>query len=284
MAKKKTSKKATTKKPAASSKKQASAATSKKTAKKVTKKVAKKTTKKVTKKVAKKTTKKVTKKDAAKAEKPSAKKTTKKAASKSGSGSKSPRRKIDFANPKSVAAAAVTSKVDSDGYVFINGRRVRAISTKGLTVKKKTRTTKAVVAVDTPDNPDVSQIKTKMNKKEIDVFRDLLLEKRRAIVGMVSGLENEALKSSGGNLSNMPIHMADVGSDVFEQDFTLGMAETERNLLHEIDGALERIVNKTYGVCQSTGKTIPKARLKAKPWAKFTVEAARANERSIVAE
>ena len=123
-----------------------------------------------------------------------------------------------------------------------------------------------------------------MNKKELDGFKELLLEKRRAIVRMVSGLENEALKPNGGNLSNMPIHMADVGTDAFEQDFTLGMAETERNLLHEIDSALERIGSKTYGICQATGKTIPKARLKAKPWAKFTVEAARVNERSAVTE
>lgn len=281
--KKVTTKKAVTKKvaakktPAKKTSKKAPAA--KKTAKKAP--VAKKTpaAKKAPaiKKTAKTTTKATTKKAA------SGKKTTKKAGS--DKEKKAPRRKIDFANPKSVAAAAVTSEVDAQGYVFINGRRVRAISTKGMELKKKSKSSRTTPVVEeVKAAPDVSRIKTKMPKKELDAYRDLLLEKRRQIVGMVSGLESEALRSNGGNLSNMPIHMADVGTDVFEQDFTLGMAETERALLVEIDAALLRIKNKTYGVCQASGKPIPKTRLKAKPWAKYTIEAARVHERSTAAE
>jgi DnaK suppressor protein len=104
--------------------------------------------------------------------------------------------------------------------------------------------------------------------------------KRRQLIGMLSGMEDEALRSSGGNLSTMPLHMADIGSDTFDQDFTLGMAETERALLDEINAALGRIDNKTYGVCQLTGKPIPKTRLEAKPWAKYSIEAAKMMERS----
>ena len=196
------------------------------------------------------------------------------------SAKKTPRRKIDFANPRSVAAAAASSEVDKNGYVVINGRRVRAISTKGAGVKKKSRSKAASTVTKTEAEVDVSKIKTHLTRKELTAYKALLLEKRRHIVGMVSGLETEALRSSGGNLSNMPIHMADVGTDVFEQDFTLGMAATERELIIEIDAALERIVAKTYGVCQQTGKPIPKARLQAKPWAKYTIEAARMAERN----
>ena len=285
-AKKAATKKSTTKKVAA--KKVAAKKTpAKKTSKKasVPKKApaAKKTTKATTKATAKKTasSKKTTKATTKKAA--SGKKTTKKAGS--DKEKKAPRRKIDFANPKSVAAAAVTSEVDAQGYVFINGRRVRAISTKGMELKKKSKTARTTAVVEeVKAAPDVSRIKTKMLKKELDGYRELLLEKRRQIVGMVSGLESEALRSNGGNLSNMPIHMADVGTDVFEQDFTLGMAETERALLVEIDAALLRIKNKTYGVCQASGKPIPKTRLKAKPWAKYTIEAARVHERSTASE
>ncbi|MCA9295505.1 MAG: TraR/DksA C4-type zinc finger protein, partial [Phycisphaerales bacterium] len=61
----------------------------------------------------------------------------------------------------------------------------------------------------------------------------------------------------------------------YDQDFMLGMAESERKVLREIDDALRRIADKTYGVCQMTGEQIPTARLDAKPWAKYTVEAAR---------
>ena len=275
---KKTSKKASVSKKAPAAKKTSKkAATSKKAP--AAKKTAKATTKATAKKSAssKKTTKATTKKAA------SGKKTTKKAGS--DKEKKAPRRKIDFANPKSVAAAAVTSEVDAQGYVFINGRRVRAISTKGMELKKKSKTARTTAVVEeVKAAPDVSRIKTKMLKKELDGYRELLLEKRRQIVGMVSGLESEALRSNGGNLSNMPIHMADVGTDVFEQDFTLGMAETERALLVEIDAALLRIKNKTYGVCQASGKPIPKTRLKAKPWAKYTIEAARVHERSTASE
>jgi RNA polymerase-binding transcription factor DksA len=188
---------------------------------------------------------------------------------------------IDLAQHKSVAAAAAavaqSRPADSSEFIIINGRRVRAISTKGLTIAKKTKST-AVEAPAAPTEQQIAEIKTKLSKKDLDEYRTLLLAKRRQLVGMLNGMEDEALRSSGGNLSNMPVHMADMGSDVYEQDFTLGMAETERAILDEIDAALLRIENKTFGVCQMTGKPISKARLDAKPWAKYTIEAERIAE------
>ena len=195
-------------------------------------------------------------------------------------GKKTPRRKINFANPRSVAAAAAGAETDSEGYVVINGRRVRSISTKGIVVKKKTRLKAVPETVKTAEVTDMAKIKTHLTKRELTAYKSLLLVKRRHIVGMVSGLETEALRSSSGNLSSMPIHMADIGTDAFEQDFTLGMAATERELIFEIDSALDRIATRIYGVCQSTGEPIPKARLQAKPWAKYTIEAARIAERN----
>jgi RNA polymerase-binding transcription factor DksA len=198
-----------------------------------------------------------------------------KSASKSAPKKKGP---IDLATAKSVAAVAAASQADSSGYVVINGRRVRMISTKGLPAPKRTK----VVVEKEVEKPDlqIAQIKTKLTKKELDEYRALLLLKRRQLVGMLSGMEDEALRSSGGNLSTMPLHMADIGTDTFDQDFTLGMAETERALLDEIDAAIGRIEDKTYGVCQLTGKPIPKTRLEAKPWAKYSIEAAKILERS----
>jgi RNA polymerase-binding protein DksA len=187
---------------------------------------------------------------------------------------------IDLAQHKSVAeaAAAVANARGGTGeFIIINGRRVRAISTKGISVAKKTKTTTTEAAAG-PSEQQIREIKTKLGKKELDEYRLLLHAKRRQLVGMLSGMEDEALRSSGGNLSNMPVHMADMGSDVYEQDFTLGMAENERALLDEIDAALQRIEDKTYGVCQMTGKPIAKARLDAKPWAKYTIEAERISE------
>jgi RNA polymerase-binding transcription factor DksA len=67
----------------------------------------------------------------------------------------------------------------------------------------------------------------------------------------------------------MPIHMADAGSDNYEIENTLGLMDSERKLVKEIDEALDRIENGTYAICQGNGKPIPKARLEAIPWAKY---------------
>ena len=60
--------------------------------------------------------------------------------------------------------------------------------------------------------------------------------------------------------------------------------DSERKILHEIDAALSRIEDKTYGICEGTGKPIAKARLEAKPWARYSVEYARLIEQGLVAE
>ena len=90
-------------------------------------------------------------------------------------------------------------------------------------------------------------------------------------------MESEAFKS-GSNLSNMPIHMADVGTDNFEQEFTLGLIESERKILREIQEALGRIEDGSYGICQGTNKPIPRVRLEAVPWAKYSLDYAKALE------
>jgi len=161
---------------------------------------------------------------------------------------------------------------DADGYIVYKGRRVRMISTKN--VKKPARKSDESNVAET-DAASPRLVKTKLRKKDLDHYRDLLIIERAERLGDLSAMEAEALRSSAGNISTMPIHMADIGSDVYEQDFMLGMAEGERRLIREIDLALQRIQDGTYGVCQMTGKPIPKARLNAKPWAKYTIEAAR---------
>ena len=117
---------------------------------------------------------------------------------------------------------------------------------------------------------------------DIEHFKQLLLKKRQEIAGNVSEIEEEALKKTDGDLSNMPIHLADMGTDSYEQEFTLGLMDSERKLLREIDDALYRIEQKTYGTCEATGVPIAKARLEAKPWAKYCVEYARKLEQGLV--
>jgi DnaK suppressor protein len=115
--------------------------------------------------------------------------------------------------------------------------------------------------------------------RELEHFRDLLLEKRREIVGDMSSMEREALRSGGSNLSTLPMHMADMGTDNYEQEFTLGLVEKDRNLLRDLNRALAKIQNGTFGICEGTGKPIAKARLEVQPWARFSIEYARQLEK-----
>ena len=125
-----------------------------------------------------------------------------------------------------------------------------------------------------------------MRARDLERFRKLLLEKRRTLAGDVDGLTRAALESSrqdaSGDLSKMPMDMADVGSDNYEQEFTLGLIETEQATLQEIDEALKRIDEKTYGKCAACGKSIPKARLEVRPHAKYCVECQRRQEKGLL--
>ena len=130
--------------------------------------------------------------------------------------------------------------------------------------------------------------KRSLTASDLNHFRQLLLEKRIEILKNVTEIEDEALKKSrldaSGDLSCMPIHMADLGTDNYEQEFALGLMDSERKLLREIDKALERIEQRTYGICIGTGKIIPKARLEAQPWARYCVEYARLLEKGLAVE
>ncbi len=121
--------------------------------------------------------------------------------------------------------------------------------------------------------------KARLSAADLEHFRELLLRKRREILGNVSEIEGEALRKSrldaSGDLSSMPIHMADLGTDNFEQEFSLELMDSERRLLEEIEAALNRIQTGTYGICEGTGKPISKARLEAQPWARYSVEYAK---------
>jgi RNA polymerase-binding protein DksA len=123
---------------------------------------------------------------------------------------------------------------------------------------------------------------SKLTPTEIAEFKALLLTKRNEILGNVFSMEDEALHRQRSDLSNMPIHMADAGSDNYEIENTLGLMDSERKLVKEIDEALDRIENGTYAICQGNGKPIPKARLEAIPWAKYCVEYASMLEKGLV--
>ena len=145
-------------------------------------------------------------------------------------------------------------------------------------VKKNKDTERKGIAIPAPVPTDMKPSKNVAGLKaaELEHYRDLLLAKRRELVGDMNSMEREALQRGGNsNLSNLPLHMADMGTDNYEQEFTLGLMEKDRNLLREINNALGKIQDGTYGICEGTQLPIGKPRLEAQPWAKYSIEHAR---------
>jgi len=126
-----------------------------------------------------------------------------------------------------------------------------------------------------PSEPAKRLKKTPLNKRQLDGFRKRLLEKRAEVFSDVSDMEISALHPEGHAASSMPQHMADQGSDEYDQSLMLGLAESQRKLIREIDEALERIEDRTYGVCHLLGTPIQRDRLEAMPWTKYSLEGAR---------
>ena len=126
--------------------------------------------------------------------------------------------------------------------------------------------------------------KTRLTAKRLREFKAVLLERRARMAEDVRLLGNDAFNrhhGDHGDHTTMPIHMADAGSDTWEQEFDLMLMDTERGRLREIDEALMRIDDRTYGVCLATHRPITIARLNAKPWAKFCIEYARMREQGL---
>ncbi len=96
-----------------------------------------------------------------------------------------------------------------------------------------------------------------------------LLELRDQLRRQMDGLAEESAQEMAG----YSLHMADSGTDNFDRDFALSLLSADQDAIYEIEEALKRIQKNTYGVCELTGKPIPKVRLSAIPWARFTVEA-----------
>lgn len=150
---------------------------------------------------------------------------------------------------------------------------------KKKTTKKKT--TKKKTSKSGPTRKKATN-KTRMSAAELRKFQRLLLEKRVEIFGDVNSMKEESLKRQRSDLSNVPFHMADVGSDNYDLENTLGLMDEEVKLLTEIDDALQRIEDKTYGICEGSDKPIPKARLEAIPWARYCVEYKEKLEKGLV--
>jgi DnaK suppressor protein len=106
-------------------------------------------------------------------------------------------------------------------------------------------------------------------KPEWQKFYTNLVELRDRLLQQMSGLAKESAEE----MDNYSLHMADSGTDNFDRDFALSLLSSDQDAVYEIEEAMKRIERGSYGVCELTAKPIPKARLEAIPWTRFTVEA-----------
>lgn len=280
----------------------------KKVTKRPLKKVAKKTVKKATAAKKKAATKKVTRKKTAKV-------TTARAASKkkpTAAGSKSrsagkatkptsgkakpatPAKKDDKAANKPTARKGITIVTPKPKPRYRQQRKKKVLIfppvgeqllRPGGPVRKPLIPSGPSAAPATADPNDANapektkKIKTTFTKREINKYKKILLEKRGELVGDVSTMETEALMGQSGSLSHLPQHMAEQGSEAYEQTLSLNLAALDRKLIKEIDDALVRIKDGTYGMCELTGQPINPERLVELPWARYSIDAARELER-----
>jgi DnaK suppressor protein len=147
-------------------------------------------------------------------------------------------------------------------------KKVKKSMKKKVIVKKRVVKASKEKKVRAQAKPKKIKIK-RMAKKDLNKYRALLIKEREKIGGGISHITQDTLKTSqresSGDLSGYSFHMADVASDNYEVEFSLGRASDEQNIMYTIDEALKRVDEGSYGNCTSCGKQIPKKRLNALP-------------------
>jgi RNA polymerase-binding protein DksA len=126
-------------------------------------------------------------------------------------------------------------------------------------------------------------LKKKFNKKELTDFRKFILKRKDEILDSINHISEETLKKSqkdaSGDISGYSYHMADVATDTYDREFSLGLASNDRELLYELDDAMKRIDEGTFGVCEDCKSVIAKTRLKVIPYARFCIKCQEKNEK-----
>jgi len=156
--------------------------------------------------------------------------------------------------------------------------RVRKATPKNAAREKATARRSVKRNLESTESPAAILLGLNHREKKLDPFirkqKQKLLQLRDAVVDSMAGVAQGTLRSraEGSEASAFGMHQADAGSDAYDRDFALSLLSQEQDALYEIDEALKRIELGTYGKCEMSGKPIPRARLEAIPFARFTVE------------
>lgn len=119
-------------------------------------------------------------------------------------------------------------------------------------------------------------MKNKFNKKELAEFKKIVLKKKEEVIDGIKHISEDTLKKSqkdaSGDISGYTYHMADVATDTYDREFSMGLASNERKYIYELDDALKKIEDGTFGACEDCNSLISKTRLRAIPYARLCVK------------
>jgi RNA polymerase-binding protein DksA len=119
-------------------------------------------------------------------------------------------------------------------------------------------------------------VKKKFNQKELVEFKKIILKRKDEILDEIKHISEDTLKKSqkeaSGDISGYTYHMADVATDSYDREFSLGLASNGRRIFYELDDALKKIEDGTFGICEDCKCLIAKNRLKAVPYARLCVK------------
>ena len=126
-------------------------------------------------------------------------------------------------------------------------------------------------------------MRKKFTRKELEYYRELILKTKDKVLDEIKHISDDTLKKSqkdaAGDISGYTYHMADVASDTYDREFSLGLASNEREALYELDDAIKKIDEGTFGICEECKSLITKVRLKAVPYTRLCVKCQQKKEK-----
>ena len=120
-----------------------------------------------------------------------------------------------------------------------------------------------------------------LSREQLKQFRQLLITERAKLASEIKAIAQEASKSpreASGDLSAYTVHMADMAADTYERELSMNIVSSEQELLYQIDDALKRLDDGSFGVCQQCSRPITMSRLKAVPYASLCIACQRTKE------
>ena len=165
---------------------------------------------------------------------------------------------------KKVTKKAVAKKAPVKKAVAKKAPAKKTVSNKApLTKIKRVKR----VPIETMEAKEIKPRKV-FKAKEMAEFKDRLLTLRERVSGEYSALSRDNIAANQRDPS-----LSDQGTDTFDREMELNMMGSEQEVLFEIDAALRRVEKSTYGICELTEELIPKERLMALPYVRYTVQA-----------